>query len=201
MNKNKIIKEFVDFVEGRMTFAEFQRNYEINNDYKKLLDDKKPNKNYPYYADRTIDYCLHYFKWTTSEGRHNVQKFIIIYLEYYHISFEPTNLYEKEVKYKLSIQPSYIEIEDDEFLDNIIKEAPKELCMSKKKLWIKNKIKEKFKYDSRPPRWIQDPEWPIVNGKPLVFKKQSRQIINDERVFYTFYDPDTLEETVIMQLF
>ena len=48
---------------------------------------------------------------------------------------------------------------------------------------------------------IQSPEWPIVNGKPLVFRGQSKEKKYDERVFYYFYDPDTGEETVIEQMY
>ncbi len=39
MNKEKIIQELIEFAEGRMSFKEFQQNYETNKDYYKLLDD------------------------------------------------------------------------------------------------------------------------------------------------------------------
>jgi hypothetical protein len=58
-----------------------------------------------------------------------------------------------------------------------------------------------FKYDSKPPKWIQDPEWPIIDGKPFVFKSQTKDRKNDERVFYTFYNPETKEERVIIQFY
>ena len=35
----------------------------------------------------------------------------------------------------------------------------------------------------------------IKYGVPLVFKKQSKMTLEDERVFYTFYHPETKEET------
>ncbi len=43
MDKKQIMKECVSFVKGKTTFDEFQRNYEKNSDYRKVLDDKKPN--------------------------------------------------------------------------------------------------------------------------------------------------------------
>ena len=92
-------------------------------------------------------------------------------------------------------------IEDDEILNKYINEAPEGLKKTEKKKWIKNRVKQDFKYDKTPPRWVQDPEWPIVDGSPLVFKKQSKMTLEDERVFYTFYHPETKEETVVIQFY
>lgn len=207
MDKKEIIKEFVDFVEGKMSFEEFQNNYEKNDDYKKILDDKKPNEMFTYQKGETINQSLqHYknfplFKWSTALGKLTVQSYIKRYLQYYNVPFQPTNIYMDEHKFRLSIQPSYVHIEDEKFLNEIIQQAPKELSKSKQKKWIKDKIKELFKFDNKPPRWVQDPEWPIVNGKPLVFKGQTKEQKNDERVFYTFYNPETQEETKVMQFY
>ena len=62
-------------------------------------------------------------------------------------------------------------------------------------------LKKLFRYDKTYPRWVQDPEWPIVNGKPLVFSHQSKGKKGDERVYYYFYDPETQMETVIAQIY
>ena len=58
------MQEFIEFVEGRMPFNEFRRNYETNKDYKKLLDDKKPNVSQDRYAhrDATIDKSSNHFQ-------------------------------------------------------------------------------------------------------------------------------------------
>ncbi len=58
-----------------------------------------------------------------------------------------------------------------------------------------------FKYDTKPPRWIQDPEWPIIDGKPLIFKSQTKEKLDDERVYYTFYNPETKEEQIVCQFY
>ena len=81
-------------------------------------------------------------------------------------------------------------------LNKYINEAPKGLNKTETKKWIKNKIKQDFKYDKTPPRWVQDPEWPIVNGVPLIFKNQSKMTLDDERVYYTFYHPQKTDSTV-----
>ncbi len=201
MNKEKIIKEFIDFVEGRMSFKEFQQNYETNKDYYKLLDDIKPNNDFLYQKNKSINQCLEFYKWSTATGQNIVHSYIVRYLNYYNVKFQPTNKYSSRVKFIYDIQPSYVYIEDEEFLNNIINQAPKELSKTKKKSWIKNKIKEMFKYDTKPPRWIQDPEWPIIDGKPLIFKSQTKEKLDDERVYYTFYNPETKEEQIVCQFY
>ena len=201
MEKEKIIREFVDFVEGTMDFETFWHNYQNNKDYYNLLDDKKPGMKYPKLKNQTINQNISIFSPNTSYGKAQICHDIFLFLQFYGISAEETQVYVKSFKFLMSIQPSYILVEDEYFLNKIITQAPEGLKKSEKNKWIKNRIKEMFKYDVKPPRWIQDPEWPIINGKPLVFKSQTRQRIEDERVFYTFYDPDTLEETIITQFY
>ena len=75
------------------------------------------------------------------------------------------------------------------------------MSKTKRVAWGKARIKELFKYDKTYPRWIQYPEWPIVNGKPLVFSHQKKAGKGDERVYYYFYDPDTKKETAITQMY
>jgi len=195
------MQEFIEFVEGRMPFNEFRRNYETNKDYKKLLDDKKPNEKDTYRKNDTINQSLHYYKWSTTLGKLGVQHYITRYLQYYNVSVSPTAIYDDELQFMADIQPSYVNIEDEDFLNAIIASVPEELTKSQQKKWLKEKIKSLFVYDVKPPRWIQDPEWPIVNGKPLVFKSQTRERKDDERVWYTFYDPTTGEETTVSQFY
>jgi len=101
----------------------------------------------------------------------------------------------------VEIQPDWLDIRDENFLLSILNAAPENLIQTKKIRFCKDKIKELFRYDSKPPKWIQSPEWPIVNGQPLVFKKQSKETLDDERVYYYFYHPTTKEETIITQFF
>jgi len=201
MDKKTIIQEFVNFVEGRMSFEIFWQNYLTNKGYKKLLDDKKPNENTVYGKNDTINQSMSFHKWETAFGKLNAHNYIVRYLQYYNIACVPTTTYRENYKFRQAIQPSYISIEDEDYLNTIISTAPTDLSQTQQKKWLKERIKELFRYDKSPPRWIQDPEWPIINGKPLVFKGQTKDDPSDERVWYIFYDPDTLEETRIMQFY
>ena len=201
MDKKVIIQEFVDFVEGRMSFEVFWNNYETNKGYKKLLDDKKPNENTVYGKNDTINKSMSFHKWETTFGKLNAHNYIVKYLQYYNIPCTPTVAYRENFKFRQDIQPSYISIEDEEYFNSIIASVPIGLTVVQQKKWLKEKIKSLFVYEKSPPRWIQDPEWPIVKGKPLVFKGQTKNDPDDERVWYTFYDPDTGEETTVVQFY
>ncbi len=201
MNKEKVINELIEFVEGRMSFKEFQQNYETNKDYYKLLEDVKPNDDFQYQKNKSINQCLKFYKWSTALGKNVVHSYIVRYLKYYNFEIQPTEEYLDKFKFISEIQPSYVDIEDEEFLNKIIEETPKEISKTNQKKWLKDRIRSIFRYDSKPPRWIQDPEWPIVNGTPLVFKGQTKEKKDDERVYYYFYNPDTKEEKVIIQFY
>lgn len=201
MNKEKVINELIEFVEGRMSFKEFQQNYETNKDYYKLLEDVKPNDDFQYQKNKSINQCLKFYKWSTALGKNVVHSYIVRYLKYYNFEIHPTEEYLDKLKFISEIQPSYVDIEDEEFLNKIIEETPKEISKTNQKKWLKDRIRSIFRYDNKPPRWIQDPEWPIVNGTPLVFKGQTKEKKDDERVYYYFYNPDTKEEKVIIQFY
>ena len=203
INKEELEQELLDFVEGRMDFDTFWQNF-LSKKYEPCLKIKIGYiKRFSFLDDGSFSDNLAFFIKNTKVfyAKSRICDVISYYLEYRQIPFKITTKYSDEMKLMAAIQPSYIDVEDTDFLNSIIQQAPEGLKKVEKKKWLKEKIKSMFKYDIKPPRWIQFPEWPIVNGKPLVFKSQTRLLKNDERVFYTFYDPDTLEETVIMQFF
>ena len=80
----------------------------------------------------------------------------------------------------------------------IYDEAPANLSKHDKLIWCKKSVKEIFKYETKIPRWIQQPEWPIVDNRPLVFKYQKTSSEGVEQYF--FYDPYTGETRIIEQV-
>ena len=62
----------------------------------------------------------------------------------------------------------------------------------------KQHIREAFHLQPRKrPRWVQEPEWPFRNGKPLCFISQHR---DGDLYEYLFSDPDTGEQVTVTQL-
>ncbi len=122
-----------------------------------------------------------------------------VFLEPGGISVKFHIMYREEYRFLLQIQPDYIDCQDDSILQPIIDSIPKDLSKTKRIAMGKEKVKALFKYDKTYPRWVQEAEWPIVNGKPLVFSHQKKAKGGDIRTYYYFYDPDTKEQTVVEQ--
>ena len=201
----KKYQPIIDYVEGRMSVTEFQKMFNEDRSLRKTLNqpmDKKYGflKNYdfiladmldkdPIYADRN---------WNTITLRRRVQAVLVAFLENFGVKSTLYTIYKEEFILLLSIQPSWLRVQDDT-LDSIVYEIPKDLSKTKQIAWGKQRVKELFRYDKSYPRWIQGAEWPIVNGKPLVFSHQERIKGDDYHVLYYFYDPDTKEQTVVEQ--
>lgn len=199
MNNDILIKELIDFVEGKKDINFFYSQL-ISGRYDKLLNVYIGDK-IRMYGKNTVLESLKLCGIKTSHARYGFWHAIEAFLFYEGLKFEPSKKYKEEWYYKVDIQPSYVNIEDDELLNKYINEAPKGLNKTETKKWIKNRIKQDFKYDKTPPRWVQDPEWPIIDGVPFVFKKQSKITLEDERVYYTFYHPQTQEEIIVIQFY
>ena len=96
------------------------------------------------------------------------------------------------------IQPKYIDIKDQAFWDNILRSVPQNIKNSERVKLLKDKTKNLFPYESKPPRWIQSPEWLIENEVPLKFIKQSKI---DDGMKYYFSNEVTKEVKIIEQYF
>lgn len=71
--------------------------------------------------------------------------------------------------------------------------------------WLQPIVKRSFRYASRPPRWIQNPQWAIGKNGPLLFLGQVDcdpidGVFHDEASFYVFFDPASGEKKTVMQI-
>ncbi|MCB9498421.1 MAG: hypothetical protein H6687_00780 [Bacillales bacterium] len=98
------------------------------------------------------------------------------------------------------ICPSWLQM-DENYIEELLKKAPEDINKKEKIKWCKARIKEEFKKDKIYPKWLQEPEWPIIDGKPLVFKMQTADVddVFVNSIDYIFYDPDTKKETIVTQ--
>ena len=207
---NQAIQYMVDYVEGRLDISEFKKLLKTDQELKKELR-KKFDLNYSAYSpynNNVFDYITRHNRFQGSDWDNITNRYIIYmefkrWLDWFHVPYNASFLkYEDDYEYILNIQPSWLDCADDQgIFERIIAETPQELSKSKRIQWGKSKIKELFRYDKTYPHWIQSPEWPIVNGKPLVFSHQKKAGKDDARTFYYFYDPDTGEETVVTQFY
>ena len=202
----KGFQPILDYVEGRMSITEFQFLFETDKSLQRTL--KLPmDKKYTGFRDynyNIFNFLKGYYSyknksWNCISLRDRIQEILCVFLDNQQISYKRYPLYMEEYRFLLQIQPDYIDCQDDSILQPIIDSIPKDLSKTKRIAMGKEKVKALFKYDKTYPRWVQEAEWPIVNGKPLVFSHQQKAKGGDIRTYYYFYDPDTKEQTVVEQ--
>ena len=187
-----------DFLEGRLTTEEFFEIYKNDECVRNTLIEDKKNDLPVYYDPEFLIERV-----DLKKLRAKVEIFWLVnrYFVRNKIECSPNNADEKFFSFLCKIQPSWLEIEDEDFLLNIINSTPQNFNKNQKIKYCREKIKSLFKYENKPPKWLQNPEWPIVNGKPLIFQYQTGDV-DDQLVpliQYYFYNPDTNENTVITQ--
>lgn len=206
---NKFTKEIqpiLDYVEGRLSADEFQKLFKTDRQLQLTLRTRLNSRwgfldrfNYNLYDFLTNEYDFCRRSWAGIRMSSELQGVLEAFLENYKIPYVKFPKYDEEYDFLLDIQPSWVDVLDDKILEEVIKSIPPNLSKTKRIELGKAKIKELFRYDKTYPRWIQGAEWPIVNGKPLVFSHRERVKGDDYHYLYHFYDPDTKEETIVEQ--
>ena len=199
----KAIQIMQGFVEGTIDISAFKLEFDNNPAVKKTLADDPLCPQGTYYLlpeDKDIVRFLEERRWTTRSEQYGVWGEIRRFLSRYDYPFKPNEYYKERYNFLLDIQPRWLDITNEDFLNTqVIAKIPEGLTKAKRIQWCKARLKELFKYDKSPPRWIQSAEWPILEGKPLVFRKQINNIADNERVDYIFYCPETGEEHIVTQ--
>jgi hypothetical protein len=71
--------------------------------------------------------------------------------------------------------------------------------------WLEEQLTLFFRFMVKPPNWIQDPEWPLFQGRPMIFIGQidlplgSTSILNHTASYYVFMDYETGCTQVVSQ--
>jgi len=103
----------------------------------------------------------------------------------------------------LDLTPDWIggaEYENSGLFEKILAEVPEGTSKTKRNKYVKARLKEYFQCEKSWPRWIQEPEWPFCNGKPMKFVKTVAKI-RGEWYCHHFIDIETGEEKVVEEFF
>jgi hypothetical protein len=191
--KNEAIEIMKEFAEGRMSTSEFWNILKGNEIMREALRKNKFMYFFgAYFEENNAD------KIDISKLRVRMEIFWMVQHFFKTAKYKifPYNVEEEAYLFWSDIQPEWLDIRDEDFLLRIVNSAPQDLSKEENKEWCKLKIIGLFKYDKKPPEWIQEPEWPIVNGEPLIFKNQ---IEDGSKASYYFYNPNTYETVEIIQ--
>ena len=183
------------FAEGKMSTYEFWELYQKDENIRNTLinDPKLPKKikHNPFLYNNLDINMLHY--------RCELYRVVKVYFLRRNINLNFYNKDSEKYTELLDIAPRYVDIDSMWFNDNVLQKCEYNLGTKERKEWLRNKIREVFRYDNKPPRWLQNPEWPIGENGPLLFKKQSAHpnFLTDDYIDYYFDDAG--KEVVVRQ--
>ena len=192
MTKNEIIVVIKQFIEGKLPIEEFEKYAKNDGDFRALIEPEnwKGFGDYPNYLE-----FVDHENWSSVKGQYHIfSRFRMFIVPYDHDkTVVPTMYYIKRFQELGDIYPDWLSDDASEWVDkNIVDKVPENLNEAQQKKWIKQKIKETFKYVKKPPEWAQSGEWPQdEDGNFLTFVKQSE---DGDLVTYTFRNDKTKEE-------
>ncbi|WP_036153784.1 hypothetical protein [Maribacter forsetii] len=199
----KILKSFV---EGSLSSQEFEQELISNIELIEFLSNENlvsDNMNLeglssPYYY--LIDQ-----NYNNAGARLNAHDICSKILNVINIEFIATTAYDEFYDLIISSQPKYLDIDTLFFENHIYKPEYKTLSKSSQKKEIKKIILRLFQFESKAPKWIQNPQWLIEDNKPLYFLGQyaikNSNVFHDDGFIYLFIKKDTKEIRTIVQLY
>lgn len=83
-------------------------------------------------------------------------------------------------------------------IEDMLKAFPNSMSKATRKKTAKQAMNEVFHIESKRPRWIQEPEWPMGEKSPMKFLSQKQ---DGDKVEFVFVDVDTNTERTVTQYF
>lgn len=191
----------IEFVEGRLDGPELEAA--LATDEMKTLLGVFEEARYP--ASTNFHRKLHNKQdRSTLGGLVNAEGIIENFLTKAEVSFQSVQRFGNAYSLILKSVPAYVD-PPMEFMTEKILPHDSSLSDAQKKKLIKERIAQYFKSADKPPKWIQNPDWPIRDGKPLIFIGQiainAPDLFHDRGAAYLFYDPDQGEYETLTQFY
>lgn len=192
------VEKLKQFVEGTIDTAAFERLVYSDPDIETLLVHEPA----PAYATTgiTLYHYLLALNYRCAVDMLNAQTALSDYLAAQGVAAEASTDKAALVALIVAVEPKWLQLAPA-VVQELMAEAPADLAQPALKAWLKQQIRERFRYAKTPPRWLQAPAWPIGDAGPLVFLRQVAipDYFHDEAVAYVFYDPATRQCQTILQ--
>ena len=197
MTKNEIIEVIKQFVEGKFSIREFEQYAKHDSDFRTFSESIRIIVNQKY---KSVVELIDHENWNSVYGQMNIYLEYRMFIRQIDKSVVPVNYYIQRAQELGDIYPDWLSDDASEWVDkNIVDKVPENLNESQKKKWIKQKIKETFKYVKEPPEWAQSGEWPQdEDGNFLTFVRQTE---DGDLVTYTFRNDKTKEEVEVEEYY
>ena len=189
----------ISFVEGRLSPLEFEAALSSNPDLEAALS--KPISIPPYTnLASTLFHYLIALSYTRAGDILNAQDAVVQFLKRHSVSVTPAQQPASLHDLLLAAQPRWLSA-DPSYIATLLEDAPN-IPPAQLKRWLKVRILERFRFISKPPRWLQSPAWPIGPNGPLVFVGQLSisDYFHDKAEVFVFHDPTAVTCSTIIQV-
>ena len=182
------IEIITEFVEGAISPKAFEEMIYSDPGVKALLE---VEGNLPAYINEPDLYSYVIAQdYLNLECIYNVQTLLSAVLSKKGIVHTVEKKYENLFSLTLKVQPKWLSLPAEYFLKLV--EEQKNLSPKELQSWLKNKIKTDFRCLKATPKWLQGPDWPVVDGRPTVFLGQLdiSELSHDCAQAYLFFDEE-----------
>jgi len=193
------------YVSGEMDTSTFQEAIYNDTELEKLLSDPSVSWHGTYVEKRAVNlyYYLIELNYSSAGDRLDAVNALELFLQKKGIHYTKNDKHVELYKLMLDTQPKYLDV-DSAFFEKNILPADKNISKTELKNIIRKNYKKHFKYQNKPPVWVQNPDWIIKNDKPLFFVGQlnlKHETFHDEGAVYVFLDTETGDIETVKQFY
>ena len=190
------------FAEGTLTDQELERQLQENPQMEACLCNPSLDWHNTYLQHTTPYLYLAEMNIQTLTGRYEAQAMIQLFLEKSGIKSVDYKKYREDYELISRAQPKYVDA-PPAFIEKHILLKESEHSKTAQQQLAKERFAALFRFHGKPPKWIQNPAWPIINEKPLFYLGalpiKNCDLFHDDGCIYIFTDPDTGLMTTIQQ--
>ena len=180
----KAIEILKNFVEEKLSTEELEMALYSNQELISLLENTKAK---PYMnSNSTYEYLISQ-DLTSLDTKLNLVDIFREILDYMHIPYSSNSTTEKNFDLILEATPNWIPA-DMGYLNSLYDKYKPKTVTTFKKI-----VKEHFICMDKHPKWLQEPDWPIVDNIPAMFLGQLdiSKLKHDIAYLYIFWDKKT----------
>lgn len=194
----QVLEKIKDFVQGQLEFLDLQRYLAQNTAAEAVLRQAPAIPPYSHNDRDAYDFIIG-LNAKSIDDCLSAQDMLSCLLSKNNIKYKATDKYEKINDLRSKAQPKWLYV-DDTIVQSIVDSYDKSFGKSFVK-YAKSKIAELYRISSKPPKWLQEPQWPVSSGgRPLLFVEQ-KKIHNEQQLCcdYVFIDEATGERIIVTQ--
>lgn len=186
------------FVEGSINGSAFAQLLYTNGALEQVLRAAPPIPPYSSSAADNLFQFLIELDLTSERDALNAQDALARLLTIMGVPYTRSDTLTRAAALRDKVQPRWLDLDEDDFHE-LLRAAGDRQGKALQE-WLRAEVLRRFRYTKRPPRWIQNPQWPIRESVPLLFLGQlaAEGVLHDEAVVYVFMHPSSgAVETVV----